>query len=315
MDLQLFFEAEADLFVRLHNFRYSFQTVARRFSPLFWLLCILLSLLTLIGTVGVSLYLSIPAAQDLDGCLTTSMYRLPLCRQNANYVTLNQISPFLKNAVVVSEDGSFWDHEGIDWVEMRKSFEKNLEKGRFARGGSTITQQLAKNIYLTPEKSLWRKVKEAVIAIRIERRFPKKLILEKYLNVVEFDKGVYGAKQAAKHFFDKSPSSLSIAESSWLAFLLPNPRRYSASFHRDQLSPFALKQMIEIINRLARYQKISETDRTLAIQEASLLFGGVKGRPNEIYEEFIDLEREEGPEDPLPPTSTEATQQLKPSTE
>lgn len=268
--------------------------MARRFSPFGWFLIIFFSWLTFLVTGLLGAFLTIPTAKNLDECLTTTMYRLRLCRDEKNYVTLNQISPFLQNAVVVSEDGAFWEHEGIDWVELKKSFETNLEKGRFVRGGSTITQQLAKNVYLYPEKSLWRKIKEAIIAIRIERRYSKKLILEKYLNVVEFDKGVYGIRQAARHYFNKSPADLTIAESAWLAFLLPNPRKYSASFHREKLSPFALRQMTEIINRLARYKKVSEEDRSAAINEARSLFGGTQGTENEIYEEFIEMEREEG---------------------
>lgn len=299
--MQLFFEGSvdlfADLFVLVNNFRYSFHTVARRFSPLGWLLIIFISWLSFLGAGLIGLFLSIPSAKDLDSCITTKMYRLRLCRGDENYVPLKQISPAFQNAVVVSEDGAFWEHKGIDWVELRKSFETNLEKGRFARGGSTITQQLAKNVYLYPDKSLWRKAKEAVIATRIERQYSKKLILEKYLNVVEFDNGVYGVKQAAKHYFDKRPIDLSIAEGAWLAFLLPNPRKYSASFHRDQLSPFALKQILEIIDRLARYKKISEEDRLLASQQAKGLFGGLKGAGNDLYEEFVDMEREEGLED------------------
>jgi monofunctional glycosyltransferase len=314
--LQLFFEGSVDLFddlfVLVRNFRYSFHTVARRFSPFGWFLVILLSWMTILGAGLVGLFLTIPSAKDLDSCITTKMYRLRLCKGDESYVPLKQISTSLQNAVIVSEDGAFWEHQGIDWVELRKSFETNLEKGRFARGGSTITQQLAKNVYLYPEKSLWRKAKEAIIATRIERQYSKKIILEKYLNVVEFDKGVYGVKQAASHYFDKRPSELTLAESAWLAFLLPNPRKYSASFHRDQLSPFALKQMLEIIDRLARYKKISEEERLFASHQAKSLFGGVKGEGNDIYEEFLHLEREEGLESVPDSTATESVENIEP---
>lgn len=199
---------------------------------------------------------------------------------------LAQISESLQNAIIVSEDSAFWDHEGIDWIELRKSFETNIEKGRFARGGSTITQQLAKNVYLSPEKSVLRKIKEAVIATRIERQFKKKLILEKYLNVVEFDKDVYGIKKATQHYFQTTPRSLTIAQSAWLAFLLPNPPKYSISFHRNKLTPFAFKQMSEIINRLGRFKKISESDRAAALNEAQSMFGGLSGESTELYDEL-----------------------------
>jgi monofunctional glycosyltransferase len=214
------------------------------------------------------------------------MYEVHLCKDDASYVPLKQISPYARNSVIVSEDSSFWDHKGIDWVEMRKSFETNLEKGRMARGGSTITQQLAKNVYLSSEKSLLRKIREAVIAIRIERRYDKNLILEKYLNVVEFDKDVYGIKSAARHYFDVAPSQLSIAQSAWLAFLLPNPKKYSVSFHKNKLTPFAFKQMREIINRLWRFKRISEEEKKIAIRDARSFFGGLSGESKELEEEF-----------------------------
>jgi monofunctional biosynthetic peptidoglycan transglycosylase len=229
------------------------------------------------------------------------MHEVRLCRKEPSYVALAQISESLQNAVIVSEDSAFWDHEGIDWIELRKSFETNIEKGRFARGGSTITQQLAKNVYLSPEKSVLRKIKEAVIATRIERQYKKKLILEKYLNVVEFDKNIYGVKKAAQHYFQTTPRSLTIAQSAWLAFLLPNPPKYSISFHRNKLTPFAFKQMSEIINRLGRFKKISESDRAAALDEARSMFGGLSGESTELYEELEeDGESTEVPN--IPPT-------------
>ncbi len=230
-------------------------------------------------------------------------------------MSLSQISASLQNAVIVSEDSAFWDHEGIDWVELRKSFETNLEKGRFARGGSTITQQLAKNVYLSGEKSLLRKVKEAVIATRIERQFKKKLILEKYLNVVEFDKNIYGVKKAAQHYFQTTPVRLTIAQSAWLAFLLPNPAKYSISFHRNKLTPFAYKQMSEIINRLGRFKKISEEEKLSALAEARAMFGGLSGEATELYEELED-ESLIQPEDPTAaPESSEDSGADSPQTE
>jgi monofunctional biosynthetic peptidoglycan transglycosylase len=235
---------------------------------------------------GTLFFVLIPDAKDLDSCLTTTMHEVRLCRKEPSYVPLAQISESLQNAIIVSEDSAFWDHEGIDWIELRKSFETNIEKGRFARGGSTITQQLAKNVYLSPEKSVLRKIKEAVIATRIERQFKKKLILEKYLNVVEFDKDVYGIKKAAQHYFQTTPRSLTIAQSAWLAFLLPNPPKYSISFHRNKLTPFAFKQMSEIINRLGRFKKISESDRAAALNEARSMFGGLSGESTELYDEL-----------------------------
>jgi monofunctional biosynthetic peptidoglycan transglycosylase len=269
------------------------MNLMRKAAPLGWFFMSLLCLaVALIGAVA-WFFVAIPDASDLDKCITAQMYEVPLCKAGANYVQLNSISAYVRNAVIVSEDSAFWDHEGIDWVELRKSFETNIEKGRLARGGSTITQQLAKNVYLSSDKSLLRKIREAVIAIRIERRYDKNLILEKYLNVVEFDKGIYGVKQGARHYFGVSAASLSVAQSAWLAFLLPNPKKYSVSYHKNKLTPFAYRQMSEIINRLWRFKKISEDERNFAIREAKAFFGGISGESKELEEEFDNDEVEE----------------------
>ncbi len=249
-------------------------------SVLFFLASILLALIFWF-------FISVPDAKDLKGCVTTQMYGLSLCPGSKGYAKLSQISPHLKNAVVASEDAAFWDHGGIDWNELKQSIETNLKKGRLARGGSTITQQLAKNVYLTSEKSLLRKIREAIIALRIERLYSKELILERYLNVVEFDKDVYGASAAAKHYFNKTASALTVAESAWLAFLLPNPKKYSASFHKSKLTLFTLRQITEIINRLYRFKKITDAQRDLALYDAKALFGGVSGESKELEEEFL----------------------------
>lgn len=262
------------------------MNLMRKAAPLGWFfMAFLCAGVVVLGSIA-WFFISIPSGADLAGCLTAQMYEVRLCKDDATYVPLKQISPAMRNSVIASEDAAFWDHKGIDWVELRKSFETNLEKGRMARGGSTITQQLAKNVYLSSEKSLLRKVREAVIAVRLERRYDKNLILEKYLNVVEFDKGVYGVRAGAKHYFDVAPSQLSIAQSAWLAYLLPNPKKYSISYHKNKLTPFAFKQMREIINRLWRFKKINEDEKTAAVREAKAFFGGLSGESKELEEEF-----------------------------
>lgn len=258
----------------------------RKAAPFGWFLMSVLCLGVTLIAAAAWFFVAIPDASDLDNCITAQMFEIPLCRTGGSYAPINSISPNMKNAVIASEDSAFWDHEGIDFNELKKSFETNMEKGRMARGGSTITQQLAKNVYLSGDKSLLRKIREAVIAIRIERLYDKNLILEKYLNVVEFDEGVYGVKQAAQHYFSVSPSSLSVAQSAWLAFLLPNPKKYSASFHKNKLTPFAYRQMRTIIHRLWRFKKISEDEKISATREAKSFFGGISGDSRELEEEF-----------------------------
>jgi len=152
------------------------------------------------------------------------MYQVNLCPTDANYTPIREIPAWVKMAVVVSEDGSFYDHNGFDIYELKQSLKKDWETGQFARGGSTITQQLAKNLYLTKEKSIFRKIREAIIASQIEDILTKEEILEKYFNVVEFGPNIFGIKAAAQYYFKKKVSQLSIAEGAWLAILLPNPQ-------------------------------------------------------------------------------------------
>jgi monofunctional biosynthetic peptidoglycan transglycosylase len=141
------------------------------------------------------------------------------------WVSLDRISPNLRRAVLVSEDSAFYEHEGIDLDQVKKSFEENLEKGELARGGSTITQQLAKNLYLSPSKNPYRKVRELLITRSLEKHLTKKRILEIYLNVVEFGERTYGAEAAARRYFGKSAAALTPQEAALLAGCLPNPRR------------------------------------------------------------------------------------------
>jgi monofunctional biosynthetic peptidoglycan transglycosylase len=175
-------------------------------------------------------------------------------------VPLKQISPYLQKTVVLSEDSSFWTNQGFDFQEMQNSFKQNMEKGKFVRGGSTITQQLAKNLFLNKEKTLTRKALEAIITIRIDKVLSKREILERYLNVVQFGRNLYGVKAAAEFYFKKEPAELDLVESAFLTMLLPNPDIYSKSFYKKELTPFAEKRINELIDRLYRYSRISESE-------------------------------------------------------
>jgi monofunctional biosynthetic peptidoglycan transglycosylase len=142
------------------------------------------------------------------------------------WVPLSRISPFLEKAVLIGEDNEFWKHEGFDYDSMVKAFERDLEAGRFKFGGSTISQQLVKNLYLTPSKTLWRKIPEMILTWKMERVLSKRRILELYLNLVEWGEGIFGAEAAAQHYFRKSASALTPMEAAKLAAVLPNPRKY-----------------------------------------------------------------------------------------
>lgn len=146
-----------------------------------------------------------------------------------NWVPLDAISENLRHAVLVAEDDGFYRHAGIDWEATREALAYSLERRRAARGGSTITQQLARNLYLSPSKNPLRKIKEMLIARRLEKELGKRRILEIYLNVAEWGRGVYGAQAAARAHFGKDAADLSPGEAAALAAALPSPRRYDPS--------------------------------------------------------------------------------------
>ncbi len=139
------------------------------------------------------------------------------------WVDWRRISPNLKLAVTIAEDDAFWNHEGFDFEGMEAALFRDIEKGRLSAGGSTITQQLAKNLWFTPEKSLIRKLKEAVMAWRLENSLKKQRILEIYLNVAEWGDGIFGAEAAARHYFNRSAATLTPGQAAELASMLPAP--------------------------------------------------------------------------------------------
>ena len=151
-------------------------------------------------------------------------------------VPLARIAPDLRRAVVVAEDARFWDHEGVDWEAMRGALRKNWEKGDLKVGGSTITQQLAKNLYLSPARTPWRKLRELAIARRLEQRLSKKRILELYLNVIEFGPRTFGVEAAARRYLGKSAADVSREEAATLAAVIPSPRIYDPVKHPDRVA-------------------------------------------------------------------------------
>jgi monofunctional biosynthetic peptidoglycan transglycosylase len=144
------------------------------------------------------------------------------------WVPYNRISTSLKRAIIAAEDAKFLDHDGFDWDGIAKAYEKNLKKGRIVSGGSTISQQLAKNLFLSGERTWWRKGQEAVITVMIELIMNKRRILEIYLNVIEWGNGVFGAEAAAQHHFGTTAAALSQQQAAHLAAMVPSPRRYRA---------------------------------------------------------------------------------------
>ena len=152
--------------------------------------------------------------------------RNPKAQRKYTWVAYDRISGNLKRAMVAAEDAKFVDHEGFDWDGIQLAMEKNQKKGRVVAGGSTITQQLAKNLFLSPSRSYWRKGEEAVITVMLEAMLPKRRILEIYLNVIEWGSGVFGAEDASRLYFGSSAAQLSAEQAARLAAMAPNPRFY-----------------------------------------------------------------------------------------
>jgi monofunctional glycosyltransferase len=170
----------------------------------------------------------------------------PRAELKQQWVPYERVSAHLKRAVVAAEDAKFSEHEGFDWEGIQKALEKNQKKGKIVAGGSTISQQLAKNLFLSASKTPWRKAQEAVITLMLEAVLDKRRILEVYLNVVEWGTGVFGAEAAARHYYGTSAAQVSAEQAARLAVLLPNPRK----FGRLPDSPYLAARSQVILGRM-----------------------------------------------------------------
>ena len=210
----------------------------------------ILALLAAGFAVAAYIYLSLPDVRTLRAKNPTRTAFMELRTRQARakglpsqhdqrWVPYGRISTNLKRAVIVTEDSAFWQHEGVDYEQLRESMEVNWERGEFARGASTITQQLAKNLYLSPTKNPLRKLRELMITRRLEVELSKQRILELYLNVIEWGDGVWGAEAAARRYFRKPAAELNATEAALLAGAIANPHimdpaRPSARLRRRQ---------------------------------------------------------------------------------
>lgn len=167
------------------------------------------------------------------------------------WVPLSAIAPTLKNAVLIAEDDAFFAHRGVNIDQLKSAYEE-WKKGKRLRGASTITQQLAKNLYLSPSRNPLRKVKEFIITQRLERELDKERILELYLNVIEWGDGIYGAEAASQHYFRKDAKSLDEREAVFLAAIIPNPTLLSEHKHRKRLK----SRESLILSRMRRYEPL-----------------------------------------------------------
>ena len=232
--------------------------------------------------------------------------------RTANWTPLSAISEYLPRAVVSSEDGTFYSHKGIDVYEMQEAFKKDLKEGRFARGASTLTQQVLKNVYLLRYPKIWRKVKEIVWASKLEEALTKPQILAFYLNMAEWGPGIYGVGEASRHYFATSPSSLTARQAAFLAMLLPSPRRYHAFFREKRLTQWANGRVNRILQVMNKLGQLPEEEYAAAMSEklwgASVLEDGAPGAPkdpgwnvsespDEVFESAVAKEVAPAPEE------------------
>ncbi len=169
-------------------------------------------------------------------------------RFRQSWMALKDIDPLLINAVLISEDAGFWGHDGVDLHELKNAAEEALEQGHLTRGASTITQQLAKNLWLSADRSLLRKLKELVLALKMERRLSKSRILALYLNEIEWGDGIWGVDAAAHEHFGASAGNLTPSEAVMLASMLPAPRKWTPASRSPQLRSRSLRLLDKLVD-------------------------------------------------------------------
>jgi penicillin-binding protein 1A len=237
-------------------------------------------LILLLMLLGIGLLIdSIPGVNEIESYTPEStVYNLDHFDWNnkilapiKKFVPLYQISPELRMAVIISEDDTFFGHSGINLTELKKAFQENLKKKRYARGASTITMQVARNAFLTKQKTLVRKLKEIILAKRIENVWSKQKIFEYYLNIAEWGNNIYGAEAASRYYFDKPASQLNLAEGSILAGILPNPK---------VLNPFdnwsgVKKRQLRVLKLMRNARLISE-DEFISLSSQPVYLRGSK---------------------------------------
>jgi monofunctional biosynthetic peptidoglycan transglycosylase len=214
---------------------------------IFKLLCFYTGLVVILSTVGLGVFLhgiyrSVPNGQQMSFHplreVAQQVVRRKLEDQSRfksyRWTEIHDVSRDYLYTIVMSEDSSFFEHEGIDVDAIMNSVAENLRKKKYEYGASTITQQVVKNLFLTNEKSIIRKLKELLITERIEKRLTKNQILELYLNLAEFGPDLFGVREASQHFFRKSPSDINAAEGAFIALMLPSPRKNYYSIYQNQ---------------------------------------------------------------------------------
>jgi 1A family penicillin-binding protein len=219
---------------------------------------------------------------DRNGKIITRLYQ-----ENRTLVTIDKISPIMQKATVAAEDGSFYDHRGIDFLGILRAFWVNFTQERVRQGGSTITQQLARNLFLTQERTVERKIKEAILAVRLERLFTKDQLLEMYMNTIYFGHGAWGISAAARVYFAKTPQQLNLGEASMLAGLIAAPEYYSPLRNMER----ARTRQAYVLRRLHELGWIAEEDiakgKNTEFHFASLKQPGIEASPAPYFVSYI----------------------------
>lgn len=244
-----------------YSFADKFSKFKIRFLIVFWFIAIVLVIRY--SSSYISTFYSITKIKD-------SYYSIDVVNNHAEYtkvstppnewVPISKISKRVQQAIVSSEDGKFYIHPGYDIEQLNEAIKDSFVLKKKMRGASTITQQLAKNLFLTKNKTFGRKASELVMAVMIEKYSNKQKILETYLNIIEYGKGLYGIEKASKYYFNKSSSNLNSREAAFLAMLLPSPVKYSKSFKNKSLTPFAKKIIDSILLKMQQGGYISEEE-------------------------------------------------------
>lgn len=187
-----------------------------------------------------------------------------------SWVQLSKLDRYIYMAIVIPEDWSFFDHDGLDLNQLKIVLKESFKQGELTRGASTISQQLVKNLFLTEERSLWRKFVEAVYTIKLEREYTKEKILETYLNIIEWGPNIFGIQNASQYYFNKDAQFLTLREAAFLAMLIPSPKRYAQSFYNQELTEFATSTIAEILTKLRQAKVITEEQREIALSSKFL---------------------------------------------
>ena len=214
------------------------------------------------------------------------------------WISTAKISKHALHAIIAEEDGRFYEHHGLDLDQMRKSYVVNLRRGRYARGASTISQQVVKMAFLTREKTLSRKVREAIGTILMELLLTKDQILEWYINMAEFGDGVYGIEEGCWHYFRTKPEQLTVSQAVHLALVLPSPNGWSRGLRRKVLTPFGQRRFLAILSTMRNMGFITKTQWTAAVTTGDF------GRPLVGYTTLVEERELKGDSDVGKPTDT-----------